>query len=146
MKKSLSGIIFSENRMRQGEKVKKKFQCRIPFILNPGKKILKKIAKKFKNLKTSFRQYFQPKRDRSREREKKILVPNFVHTRPGQENSKKSSKKFKKSKKLNYGIIFSQNGMIYRPRKRKKNFRPEFRSYSTRERKFQKKQQKSSEN
>ena len=31
---------------------------------------------------------------------KKILVPNSVHTRPGRENSKKNSKKFKKFKSL----------------------------------------------
>ena len=45
--------------------------------------------------------------------EQKILVPNSVHTRPGEENSEKTSKKIKKR---HSGIIFSQN----RPREKKK--------------------------
>ena len=49
MKKTLSGIIFSQNGMRQAEK------------------------------------------------EKKILDPNSVHTRPGQENSEKNRKKKSKN-------------------------------------------------
>ena len=50
-------------------------------------------------LKNLFRHYFKPKRDNiGREREKKILVTNSVHTLPGQENSKKIAKKFKKLK------------------------------------------------
>ena len=72
--------------MRLGEKGRKKFYSRIPFILDPGKKIPKKIAKELKKLKkkNSFQQYSYPKRDEiGREREKKILVPNSVHTRPG---------------------------------------------------------------
>ena len=46
------------------------------------------------------------------ERVKKILVPNSVHTRPGEENPEKNSKIIQKMKKHNSGIIFSQNGMI----------------------------------
>ena len=46
-----------------------------------------------------------------REREKKILVPNSVHPRPGQENSEKNTKKIQKIKKSLSGIISSQNGM-----------------------------------
>ena len=42
---------------------------------------------------------------------KKNLVPNSVHTRPGQENSEKNSKKVQKIIKPLPGIIFSQNGM-----------------------------------
>ena len=78
-----------------------------------------------------------PKRvEGDREREKKILVPNFVHTRPGQENfeknrkkiqkikkplsvrtqpeqetSKKNCKKIQKIKKINSGSISIQNGL-----------------------------------
>ena len=48
--KPLPGNIFSQNGMRYTEKVKTKFQPRIPFLLNPGKKIPKKIVKKFKKL------------------------------------------------------------------------------------------------
>ena len=57
------------------------------------------MAKKLKKLKkkTSFRHYFLPKWDEiGREREKKILLPNSVHTRPRQENSEKNSKKIEK--------------------------------------------------
>ena len=61
----------------------------------------KKIAGKFKKLKNQI----------GRERETKILVPNSVHTRPGQENSEKNSKKIKKIKKTYSDIIFNQNGM-----------------------------------
>ena len=57
-------------------------------------------------------QYFSPKRDeKGREREKKILVPNSVHTRQRQENSKKNSKKIQKIKKPLAGNIFHQYGM-----------------------------------
>ena len=56
----------------------------IPFILDTGKKIPKNISKKF--------------------------VPNSVHTRPGEENSKKNSKKIQKIKKPLSGIIYCQDG------------------------------------
>ena len=87
----------TEMRLAEKER-KKKFSVRILFILNPGKKIPKKIAGKFKKLKNQI----------GRERETKIFVPNSVHTRPGQENSEKNSKKIKKPYS---DIIFSQNGM-----------------------------------
>ena len=64
-------------------------------------KISKKIAGKFKKLKNQI----------SREREKKNLVPNSIHTRPGQENFEKNSKKIKTIKKPYSDIIFSQNRM-----------------------------------
>ena len=72
---------------------------------------------------------------------KKILLPNSVQTRLGQETSEKNSKKIEKFKKPLSDIIFSQNG-IRQAEKEKKNFTPEFRSYSTEARKFRKKQQK----
>ena len=43
-----------------------------------------------------------------REREKRNLVPNSVHSRPELENSNKKSKKIKK---VNSGIISFQNGL-----------------------------------
>ena len=43
--------------------------------------------------------------------ENKILVPNSVHTRPGQEISEKNCKRIQKTVKPLPGIIFSQNGM-----------------------------------
>ena len=55
-----------------------------------------------------------------REREKKILVPNSVHTQPRQENSEKNSKKIQKIKKPLSGIIFSQHGMRKAEKERKK--------------------------
>ena len=41
----------------------------------------------------------------------KILVPNSVRTRPGQENSENNTKKIQKINKPLSGIISSQNGM-----------------------------------
>ena len=49
----------------------------------------------------------------AKKKENKILVPNFVHTQPGLENSKKNSKKIQKIIKPLPGIIFSQNGTRY---------------------------------
>ena len=48
--KPLPGNFFSQNGMRYEEKERKKFQSRIPFIHDPGKKISKNILKKFKKL------------------------------------------------------------------------------------------------
>ena len=61
MKKTLPGIIFSQNGMRQAEKERKKFQTQIPFILDPGKKIPKKIGKKIRKLKNLFPALFLAK-------------------------------------------------------------------------------------
>ena len=103
--------MFSHYGMRQAKKVKTKFYSRIPFIHDPGKKIPKKIVNNSKNYKTSSQHYFQPKRDEiSQKSENKILLQNSVHIRPGQENSKKNSKKIQKIIKPLLGIIFSQNG------------------------------------
>ena len=56
--------------------------------------------------------YFEPNRDEiGREKEKKILVPNFTKTRPGKENSEKNRKKIEKIKKPLSSIIFYQDGM-----------------------------------
>ena len=49
IKKLNSGIISIQNGLREAEKERKKFQSRIPFILDPGKKIPKEMAKKLKN-------------------------------------------------------------------------------------------------
>ena len=179
--------------MRQAKKEREKFQSQITFILDPCKKIPKRLAKKLtklknllpalflakmgrdmprkreknfspefrsystrarkfrkeqrkisKNEKTSFRQHFQPKWDMiCRESEKKISVPNSVHTRHGKENSEKNSKEIQKIKKPLSGIIFCQNEMR-QAEKEKKKITLKFCSYSTRARKFQKKQQKNS--
>ena len=70
---------------------------------------------------------------------KKILVPNSVHTRPVQENFEKYIKKIQTIIKPFPAIIFSQNGNEIGRKREKKNFNPEFCSYSTRARKFPKK-------
>ena len=44
-------------------------------------------------------------------KKKKNLVPNLVHTRPGQENFEKNSEKIQKIKKPLSGIILTQNRM-----------------------------------
>ena len=51
---------------------------------------------------------------------KKILIPNSVHTRPGQENSEKNIMKIWKIIKPIPGIIFSQSGMRYDEKEGKK--------------------------
>ena len=77
--------------------------------------------------------------DRPKKREKKILVPNSVHTWPREENSeKKIAKKFKKLKNHFPALFLAKTGQHW-PRKREKKFSPEFHSYSTRARKFRKK-------
>ena len=78
-------------------------------MLSLGKKIPKKIVKEFKKLQNPFPALFLAKPEEiGREKEKKILVPNSVHTQPGQENSEKNSKKIQKIKKPLSGIIFRQ--------------------------------------
>ena len=54
---------------------------------------------------------------------------------------KKVAEKYKKLKKLIPALFLSKTGWG-RPRKREKKFSPEFRSFSTRARKFQKKKAK----
>ena len=61
IKKPLSGIIPKQNWMRQAEKGRKKFQSRIPFILDPVNKIQKIRAKKLKKLKNLFQAIFLAK-------------------------------------------------------------------------------------
>ena len=81
-------------------------------MLDPGKKIPKKMEKNSNNYKTSSRHYFYPKRDViGRKSEHKILLQNSVHTRPEQKNSEKNRKKIQKIVKPLPRIIFSQNGM-----------------------------------
>ena len=75
----------------------------------------------------------------AKKEKKKILLPNSVHTRPRQENSEKNSKKIEKIKKTCFRYYFlPKRDQIGRERE-KKNFTSEFRSYSTRARKFRKK-------
>ena len=50
-----------------------------------------------------------------------MLLQNSVHTRPGQENSEKTSKKIQKIIKPLPGIICSQYGMRQEEKVKKKN-------------------------
>ena len=83
--------------MRQAEKDRKKFYSRIPFKVDSGKKIPKKIAKELKKIKKPLSDIiFSQNGMRQAEKEKKKnLLPNFVQTRLGQDNSEKNSKKLK---------------------------------------------------
>ena len=55
---------------------------------------------------------------------KKKIVPNFIHTRPGEENSEKNSKKFENNKIALSSIIFSENGDEVGRERWKKNLVP----------------------
>ena len=103
------------------------------------------MAKKIQKLKNLFPALFLGKMgdEIDREREKKILVPNFVHTRPRQENFEKNRKK--KLKNL-FPELFLAKTAVNRPKKGKKKFCPNFHSYSAWGRKFRKKEQKNSKN
>ena len=63
-------------------------------------------------MKTSSWLYFLPNLDElGWESEKKILHPNSVPTRLGEENSEKNNKKIQKTKKPLSDVIFNQIGM-----------------------------------
>ena len=59
-------------------------------------------------------------RKAQKDKKKKNLVPNSVHTRPELENSKQNSKKIQKIKKVNSRIISIQNGLKEAEKERKK--------------------------
>ena len=70
------------------------------------------MAKKLEKLKNLFPALFLAKQDEvGQESEKKILLPNSVHTRPRQQNSEKNSKKIEKIQKPLSNIYFSRNGI-----------------------------------
>ena len=78
--------------------MKRKFYSRIPFILDPGKKILKKIVKKFKKLLNLFPALFLAHTGRDKPKKVKTKfysrIPFIVD--PGKKIQKKIVKKFKK--------------------------------------------------
>ena len=74
-----------------------------------------------------------------RQKKEKKNSPIFSSHSTGQENSEKNSKKIEKITKPLSEIIFSQNGNEIGRKREKKNFNPEFHSYSTQARKFRKK-------
>ena len=129
--------------MTKAKKVKTKFFSRIPFILDPGNKDPKKIAKKFKKLINLFPALFLAKMgwDRPRKKEKNFSAEFCSYPTRARKFQKKITKKFKKLKNLIPVLVLSKTGWE-RPRKRENNFRPEFRSYSTRAWKFRKNSKK----
>ena len=62
--------------------------------------------------------------ERDQEREKIILLPNFVHTRPGQESSEKNSKKIEKIKKTSFRPYFQPKRDEIGREREKKNLVP----------------------
>ena len=82
----------------------------MPFILDPGKKIPKKIVKKLKNL---FPTFFLAKMgwDRPRKREKNFIPEFRSYSTQTRKFEKKYQKNWKKLKKPLSDIIFSENGM-----------------------------------
>ena len=98
--------------MRQAEIEKKKFYTRIPFILDPGKKIPKKIAKKLEKLKKPLSDInFGQNGLRQAEKEKKKIyfrIP-FMLDR-GKKISKKIAKKLKKFKNLFQTLFLAKPG------------------------------------
>ena len=104
------------------EKERKKFYTRIPFILDPGKKIQKKIEKKIKKLKNLFLALFLAKTgwDRPRKRAKNF-TPEFCSypTRAGKLQIK-NSKIIQKIKKVDSDFISIQNGLVEAKKKKKK--------------------------
>ena len=125
--------------MRQAEKEKKKFYFQIPFILDADKK----IPKKFKIIKNSLSDIiFGENRMRQAKKERKKFYSRMPFILdPGKKIPKKIVMKLKKLKN-HFPTFFIAKMGCDRPRKIEKNFTSEFRSNSTRARKFRKKQQK----
>ena len=87
--------------MRQAEKEIKEFQTRIPLILDPGEQIPKKNSKKIQKIEKQlsgviFSQNGMRQDEIGGKRDKRILDPNSVHTRPGGENLERKRKKDQK--------------------------------------------------
>ena len=103
-------------------KREKKFYPRIPFILDPGTKIPKKIAKKIDKIKKPLSNIISSQNGmRLIEKGRKKFqsrIPFILD--PGKKITKKIAKKFQKMKKLNSGIISIQKG-LREAKKEKKN-------------------------
>ena len=108
--------------MRQAKKERKKFQSRIPFVLDPGNKIPKKIAKQFTKSNNLFSAVFLTKRDEiGRKGEKKNMSGNPFILDQGKKILKNNSKKIQK--KLFPALFIAKMG-CGRPRKGENNFSP----------------------
>ena len=98
--------------MRQPKKERKKFYFRIPFKPDSGKKIPKKISKKFQKLKKPLSDInFCQNGMRSAEIVKKKFYSRipFIHD-PGKKIPKKIAKKLKKLKKLFPTLFLAKTG------------------------------------
>ena len=85
----------------------------MPFVLDPAKKISKKIVKKLKKFKNHFPTLFLAKTGWARQRKRKKKIYFWIPFKPdsGKKILKKIAKKLKKLKKPPSDINFSQNGM-----------------------------------
>ena len=75
------------------------------------KKEKKEPKTKTKKQKTKNKKQKKNKKKNRNKKKNKILALNSVHTRSGQENYEKNSKKIQKIIKPLHGISFNQNGM-----------------------------------
>ena len=84
----------------------------MPFILDPAKKIPKKIVKKFKKFKNHFPTLFLPKTgwDRPKKRKKKIYFRIPLTLESGKKIPKKITKKLKKLKNLFPTVFLAKTG------------------------------------
>ena len=112
IKKPPSGNISSQNGMRQAEKGTRKIQSRIPFVLDPVKKILKKIAKNFKNFKKPLFGIISSQNGmRQAEKETKKFQSRIPFTLdPVKKIRKKVAKKFKIIKNLFPALFLAKTG------------------------------------
>ena len=108
LKKTLSGVIFSENGVRQAKKERKKFQSRIPFTLDPGKRIPKKIEKMEKPLCGIIFSHNGMKQAEKEGKKFQTRIPFILD--PCQEIPKKKAKKFKKLKKPFPALFLAKTG------------------------------------
>ena len=94
--------------MRQAEKERKKFQSRIPFTVDPGKKIPKKMQETKKPLSDII---FSQKGMRQAEKERKKLYTriSFILD-PGKKIPKKIEKKIRKLKNLFPALVLAKTG------------------------------------
>ena len=93
--------------MRQAEKEKKKIQSRISFLLDPGKKIPNKIAKKFEKLKNLIPALFLSETGLYRPRKREKNFGPELRTIPTRfRKFKKNSKKNRKLKKKSFWHYF----------------------------------------
>ena len=98
--------------MRQAEKERKKIQNRIPFIIDPGKKIQKKNIKKIQKTKKPLSGViFSQNGMRQAEKERKKFQTRIpIILDPGNEIPKKIAKKYVKLKKLFPGLFLAETG------------------------------------